>query len=80
MDKLSLSPKVRAAPDLQVPGMVLEYIFAHGHLHIKSCIDLDPKPSVPGLLERYKYQDGAWHYIAPAATNGFMASPLVVME
>ena len=66
--------------DIQVPGMVLEYIFAHGHLHIKLFIDLGPKPSVPGLLERYNYQVAAWHYIAPAATNGFMASPLVVTE
>ena len=66
--------------EVQVPGMVLEYVFtAPGAAHIKMSLNLEPKPSLPGLVERYLCQDGAWHYIPPA-TGGVMASPPIVME
>ncbi len=67
--------------EVQVPGMVLEYAFTvPGSVQIKMSLDLAPKPSVPGLVERYVCQDGAWHYIPPVATAEFMATPPVVME
>jgi hypothetical protein len=71
----------QGGPELIVPGMVLEYTFTEpGKVNIKMTAELEPKPSVPGLAERYKCQDGAWHYIAPSSALEFTASPAVVME
>jgi hypothetical protein len=68
-------------PELQVEGMVLEYTFAGpGSVNIRMSADPDPQPSLPGLVERYRCQDGAWHYIPPGNDTGFQASPLTVME
>jgi hypothetical protein len=69
----------QGGPELIVPGIVLEYTFTQpGKVNIKMGMELDAKPSIPGLIERYKCQDGAWHYIA--ASGDFMVSPPVVME
>jgi hypothetical protein len=66
--------------EVQVPGMVLEYVFtAPGAAHITMSLNAEPKPSVPGLVERYVCQDEAWHYIPPK-TRGVMASPPIIME
>lgn len=71
----------QGGPEIQVPGMVLEYVFtAPGAAQIKMSMDLGQKPSLPGLVERYVCRDGAWHYIAPAAKGDLMATPPVVME
>jgi hypothetical protein len=68
-------------PELQVDGMVLEYSFAgQGKVNVKISVDPNPKPSFPGLVERYKCHDGAWHYIPPEDNSGFQASPPAVME
>ena len=70
-------------PELQPEGMILEYTFtAPGKATIKmSCHhNLEPKPSVPGLVERYRCHDGAWHYIEPEDSSGFVASPPIIME
>lgn len=71
----------QSGDEVRVPGMVLEYVFTGpGAAQIKMSMHLDPKPSIPGLVERYVCRDGAWHYIAPAAPGDLMASPPVVME
>lgn len=70
-------------PELQPEGMILEYTFTSpGRATIKmGCHhSVEPKPSVPGLVERYRCHNGAWHYIAPEDTSGFMASPPIIME
>ena len=73
----------RGGPELQPEGMILEYAFtAPGKASIRmSCHHkLEPKPSVPGLIERYRCHDGAWQYIAPEDSSGFVASPPIIME
>jgi hypothetical protein len=73
--------EIQGGPELQISGMILTYTFtAFGTVTVTMSMAWDDTPSVPGLLEKYKCQDGAWHYIAPLATNGFMASPPVIME
>jgi hypothetical protein len=68
-------------PELRIEGMVLEYRFTEqGKISIKMYADPDPKPSFPGLIERYKCRNGAWHYVPPADDRDFQVSPPVVME
>jgi hypothetical protein len=71
----------QGGPEIRVPGMILEYVFtAPGSVQIKMSQDLEPKPSVPNLIERYVCRDGAWQYIPPLAAGEYMITPPVVME
>jgi hypothetical protein len=68
----------QGGPEIRVPGMVLEYAFTSpGSVQIKMSVDIEPKPSIPGLIERYVCRDEAWHYIPPSSPTGFMISPPV---
>ena len=68
-------------PELQLEGMVLEYTYTEpGKINIRIYEDPVPKPSFPGLVERYKSQYGAWHFIATLESKGIQASPPAVSE
>jgi hypothetical protein len=70
--------KPECGHEVRVPGMVLEYAFTSpGSVQIKMSMDLEPKPSIPGLIERYVCRDEAWHYIPPSSPTGFMITPPV---
>ena len=68
-------------PELRVEGMVLEYAFTEpGKVNMKAYFDTNPQPSIPGLIERYRCRDGAWHYIDPPRKSEYKLSPPIVME
>jgi hypothetical protein len=68
-------------PELQIEGMILEYSFTEpGKVNIRFFAEPNPKPSFPGLVERYKCQNGAWYYIAPPGGDGVRATPPSPME
>lgn len=68
-------------PELQVEGMVLEYTYlSHNNVTVKLYGDPNPKPSLPGLVERYRCHEAGWHYIGPPPGSSVQASPPIVME
>jgi len=73
--------ETRGGPELQVEGSVLEYIYiSHIHASIKLYGEANPKPSLPGLVERYRCHDGGWYYVDPPSGSAVQASPPIVME
>jgi hypothetical protein len=68
-------------PEVRIEGIVLEYAFTEpGRLNMKMYFDVESIPSVPGMIERYRCHEGAWHYIDPAENSTYKLSPPVVME
>ena len=68
-------------PELKLEGMVVEYAFTEpGKVNMRMYFDQDPQPSIPGIIERYRCHDEAWHYIAPPEKSTYKLSAPIVME